>query len=124
MPRDTTPGAAGGKICIHSPHQLDAAQPQVQYLNVNKEIIALAAGCLDPALGHDLLFIGTPTHLQVCSLEGCRNPCLQELSSSTLKLGKAVLTLLQPACNLQAFTGTVCLDQSLLHAYAQPAAPG
>lgn len=53
----------GGKVCIHSPH---SSQAQVQYLNINKEITALAAGQLDPALGRDVLLIGAPMRFYTC----------------------------------------------------------
>ncbi|KAK9814709.1 hypothetical protein WJX72_010246 [[Myrmecia] bisecta] len=58
-----TAATTGGKVFIHSPHQ-EQDQPQTQYLNINKQITALTAGALEPALGRDLLLVGTPNHLQ------------------------------------------------------------
>lgn len=53
----------GGKVCIHSPHATDD-QPRIQYLNINKEVTALAAGRIDATLDRDVLLVGTSTSLQ------------------------------------------------------------
>jgi len=53
----------GGKVCIHSPHAY-GDQPRIQYLNINKEVTALAAGQLDPTSSRDVLLVGTSTTLQ------------------------------------------------------------
>jgi Bardet-Biedl syndrome 2 protein len=53
-----------GKVFLHSPHQQGPGGSQVTYLNINKQITALVAGCLNTKDGRDVLLVGTPTSLQ------------------------------------------------------------
>lgn len=68
-------GVTGGKVLVHSPHEGgqggNAITPSVRYLNFNKSITALAAGCLstDPGKSQDLLFVGTESNLLAYDVE-------------------------------------------------------
>ncbi len=57
---------------MHSPHQQGqqgfSSNNQVAYLNINKQITALVAGCLSKD-GRDVLLVGTPTSLQCYDVE-------------------------------------------------------
>ena len=60
----------GGKILVHTPHTKDAVDPSVgmkgrdvQYLNVNKDVICLTSGRLNPHIDRDILLIGSKTNL-------------------------------------------------------------
>lgn len=65
-----TAGTTAGKILIHSPHnRADNAQNEIMFLNINRKITACVAGPLNPALGHDVLMVGTPTSLMVYDVE-------------------------------------------------------
>lgn len=62
----------GGKILIHTPHAKDETDPimglkgkDIQYLNVNKDIVSLAGGRLNPSIDRDMLMIGSKTNLLV-----------------------------------------------------------
>lgn len=56
-----------GKVFLHSPHGHGSSGNGngITYLNINKQITALAAGCLGPrhALARDVLLVGTPVSL-------------------------------------------------------------
>lgn len=79
----------GGKVCVHSPHAFGNI-PRVQHLNINKEVTALAAGVLDPALGRDLLLIGTSTSLQAYDVYANQDLFFKDVSDgvSTLDVGQ------------------------------------
>lgn len=53
-----------GKVFLHSPHQQSLGDGQISYLNINKQITTLVAGCLNTKDGRDVLLVGTPTSLQ------------------------------------------------------------
>jgi Bardet-Biedl syndrome 2 protein len=62
----------GGKVLVHTPHSKDNADPilgmkgkDVQYLNVNKDIVCLTGGRLDNNVDRDMLMIGSKTNLLV-----------------------------------------------------------
>lgn len=62
----------GGKILVHTPHTKDAMDPaammkgkDVQYLNVNKDVVCLEGGRLDNNSNRDVLMIGSRTNLLV-----------------------------------------------------------
>uniref|UniRef100_A0A7S2S5V3 Bardet-Biedl syndrome 2 protein homolog n=1 Tax=Rhizochromulina marina TaxID=1034831 RepID=A0A7S2S5V3_9STRA len=62
-----TCGTTAGKVFVHNPHErgLESAggTDSVQFLNINREITALAAGCLDPESERDCLLVGTASNL-------------------------------------------------------------
>ena len=68
-------GVTGGKVLVHSPHEgsqgASSGAPSTRYLNFNKNITALAAGCLstDPLKKQDLLFVGTESNLLAYDVE-------------------------------------------------------
>lgn len=80
---------AGGKVCIQSPHAFGEL-PRVQYLNINREVTALAAGVLDTALGRDLLLIGTNSSLQAYDVYANQDLFFKDVSDgvSTLAAGQ------------------------------------
>ncbi|KAL6760242.1 BBS2m [Haematococcus lacustris] len=52
-----------GKVFLHSPH--GPGDSHITYLNINKQVTALVAGCLPAGKdGRDVLLVGTPTTLQ------------------------------------------------------------
>ena len=62
----------GGKILVHTPHSKDEFEPalgmkgnDVQYLNINKDVVCLTGGSLNPSLDRELLMIGSRTNLLV-----------------------------------------------------------
>ena len=62
----------GGKILVHTPHAKDEMDPSmglkgkdIQYLNVNKDVVCLTGGKLSPDLDRELLMIGSKTNLLV-----------------------------------------------------------
>jgi Bardet-Biedl syndrome 2 protein len=62
----------GGKILVHTPHSKEITDPlmgmkgkDVQYLNVNKDIVCLSGGRLNSSIDRDLLMIGSKTNLLV-----------------------------------------------------------
>jgi len=52
-----------GKIFFHSPHEKGADNQGVRFLNINRNISALACGQLNPKLGRELLLVGAQTTL-------------------------------------------------------------
>jgi Bardet-Biedl syndrome 2 protein len=53
-------GTIGGKVFIHSPHVPNA---EISFLNINKTLVCLGSGALDPGLGRDILVVGSPSSL-------------------------------------------------------------
>ena len=60
----------GGKILVHTPHSKDTSDPtssmkgkDVQYLNVNKDVVCLTGGKLNNSIDRDILLIGSKTNL-------------------------------------------------------------
>jgi len=65
-----TAGTTAGKVLIHSPHNRgENSQHEIRFLNINRKITAVTAGALSPALGHDVLMVGTQTSLMVYDVE-------------------------------------------------------
>ena len=58
-----TCATSGGKIFVYDPYSRRDEQdtPKVRYLNINKNITAVASGRLDPNIGRDILLVGTNT---------------------------------------------------------------
>ena len=80
---------AGGKVCIHSPHASDD-QARIQYLNINKEVTALAAGQLDSTLARDVLLVGTSTSLQAYDVHANQDLFFKDIQDgvSALAIGQ------------------------------------
>ncbi|KAJ4460589.1 putative Bardet-Biedl syndrome 2 protein [Paratrimastix pyriformis] len=76
-----TCATTGGKILVHSPHNRAAVgtsnpatspteiESDIRFLNVNKQITALVAGCLNPTIKRDTLVIGSQTSLKGFDVE-------------------------------------------------------
>lgn len=66
-----TAGTTAGKVLIHCPHHRadNQQQNEVMFLNINRKITSVAAGLLNPNLGHDVLMVGTQTSLMVYDVE-------------------------------------------------------
>lgn len=62
----------------------------MQYLNINKEVCALAAGVLDQSLGRDVLLIGTNTSLQAYDVYANQDLFFKDVSDgvSTIVTGQ------------------------------------
>lgn len=59
-----TCATVAGKIFMHNPHSQAANDTNITYLNINKQITALAAGPMVAGSGRDVLLVGTPNNLQ------------------------------------------------------------
>eukprot|EP00929_Paragymnodinium_shiwhaense_P107339 TRINITY_DN7343_c0_g1_i1.p1 TRINITY_DN7343_c0_g1~~TRINITY_DN7343_c0_g1_i1.p1 ORF type:complete len:723 (+),score=176.59 TRINITY_DN7343_c0_g1_i1:319-2487(+) len=65
-----TAGTTAGKVLIHCPHnRAENEQNEVMFLSINRKITAVRAGKLNPALGRDVLMVGTQTSLMVYDVE-------------------------------------------------------
>jgi Bardet-Biedl syndrome 2 protein len=69
----------GGRVFIHNPHESNAppgatgnAVSSVRFLNINREVTALAAGPLSPHLARDILLIGTSNSMQAYDVQDNR----------------------------------------------------
>lgn len=75
----------GGRVFIHSPHEAAAGGTSadggsgsglgssVRFLNINREVTALAAGPLAPHLSRDILLIGTSNSMQAYDVQDNRD---------------------------------------------------
>ncbi|CAG9330233.1 BBS2 [Blepharisma stoltei] len=59
-------GITGGKVLIHTPHIPNSSN---NFLNINKNIICLDGGRLDPSLNRDVLVIGSPSSLMAYDID-------------------------------------------------------
>ena len=66
-----TCATSGGKIFVYDPYSRRDEQdtPKVRYLNINKNITAVASGRLDPNIGRDILLVGTNTDVMAYDVE-------------------------------------------------------
>eukprot|EP00931_Biecheleriopsis_adriatica_P103076 TRINITY_DN77962_c0_g1_i1.p1 TRINITY_DN77962_c0_g1~~TRINITY_DN77962_c0_g1_i1.p1 ORF type:complete len:719 (+),score=177.27 TRINITY_DN77962_c0_g1_i1:174-2330(+) len=63
-------GTTAGKVLIHCPHnRVENPQNEVMFLNINRKITSVVTGPLNPALGRDVLIVGTQTSLMVYDVE-------------------------------------------------------
>jgi len=60
-----------GKIFVHNPHERNdtATGARVNFLSVNKQVNAICAGPLNPALQHDILCVGMQNQLLLYDVE-------------------------------------------------------
>lgn len=63
-------GTTAGKVLIHCPHnRVENPQNEVMFLNIDRKITSVVCGPLNPALGRDVLMVGTQTSLMVYDVE-------------------------------------------------------
>lgn len=105
-----TAGTAAGKVLIHSPHSRGSDHNEIRYLNINRKITALTAGLLNPALGHDVLMVGTQTSLMVYDVEENADLFFKEVHDgvNVLTFGnligvEAPVCVVGGNCSIQAF---------------------
>ena len=79
----------GGKVCIYSAHAA-GDQPRIQYLNINKQVTALAAGQLEPKSNRDVLLVGTNSSLQAYDVHASQDLFFKDIQDgvSALTVGK------------------------------------
>ncbi len=71
-----------GKVFLHNPHQSSLSQDKpITYLNINKQITALAAGCLrGPEKARDVLLVGTPSSLHCYDVDQNKDLFFKDLT--------------------------------------------
>ena len=79
---------ASGKIFVHNPHVRSAEfKDDLQFLNINRRITALAAGRLDPdATREDVLCVGTQASLLVYDVNGNRDLFFREVPDGVMSM--------------------------------------
>jgi len=105
-----TCATTGAKVLVHNPHTTGPGQEAQFYLSINREITALTSGCLNPALGRDVLLVGTPTNLQAYDVDENRDLFFKDVADgvSALAVGKlggvpTPLVLVGGNCSIQGF---------------------
>ncbi len=95
-----------GKVFLHNPHQQAVAgDAQITYLNINKQITALAAGCLNRS-GKDVLLIGTPSTLHCYDVDQNKDLFFKDVSDGVNVIcvgpyGDQTLALVGGNCSVQ-----------------------
>lgn len=105
-----TAATSGGKIFIHSPHTREGKDGSgVRHLNINKQISAVGAGCLDKSK-RDVLFVGTQSDLLAYDIDNNSDRFFKDVPEgvNTVLCGKVgsleePLALVGGNCSIQGF---------------------
>jgi Bardet-Biedl syndrome 2 protein len=110
---------AGGRVFIHSPHEAGAqggsggAGPPVRFLNINREVTALAAGRLLSDSPRDILLIGTSNSLQAYDVQENRDLFYREVPDAVTAItvgqwsaASAPVVFAGGNCSVQGFDAT------------------
>lgn len=103
-----------GKVFLHNPHgQQGNLEAQITYLNINKQITALAAGCLGTKGGRDVLLVGTPSTLHCYDVDQNKDLFFKDLTDgvNVIVVGQfgsseQTLALVGGNCSIQGFDHT------------------
>lgn len=75
-----TCGTVAGKVFLHNPHQHGVSNSQITYLNINKQITAVASGQLTQKQDRDVLLVGTPSSLQCYDVDQNKDLFFKDVS--------------------------------------------
>ena len=105
-------GTIGNRVAVYSPHtHTDDNKVELRYLNINRELRALHAAKLETASAHDVLLVGSSTHILAYDVEENRDIFLREVSSglSSIAVGKIMpgsedaLCLVGGNCSIEGY---------------------
>ena len=102
-------GTVGNRVFVYSPHTVgDSSRTDVRFLNINREIRALASGKIGNCV-NDVLLVGSPTHILAYDVEKNQDVFFKEVSDGVSVIGVGVLESISP--NPLCFVGGNCSIQ-------------
>ena len=104
-------GTVGNRVFVYSPHTVsDSSRTDVRFLNINREIRALASGKIG-SFANDILLVGSPTHILAYDVEKNQDIFFKEVSDGVSTIGVGILESISPTplcfvggnCSIQGF---------------------